>query len=450
MIEKVLIAGRHLAALEAIRACRTLGVSSVALYRPDDAFAPYVRIADEAHVWAGDPELDAERLLALARRSNADAILATDARAMDESLATAARSAGLVWAGLPPATIRLLQDIPAFRGAAHGLGISVVPWAAVRSAEEACGFAEREGLPVILHDPHGPTARVSSFAGIERVLDDMDDAEWIIDAVPPGGTRIQVGAIRNRSGDVVALSWSTLAVGRRPGVRYAPPRHLSEAAQKLVVERSSDLLTTLGVVGSVVLEWIATADEQVHLSHAHAAVFDTSLLMTELTGTDPTLAQLAIGLDLHLPERPTRPPVASAVEYTVRAQHPSSGYLPTAGRIARQQLPGGIGVRVASALEEGAPFSGLGDTALLRILALGRDRAESTGRGVRALSELSVHGIAHDLSALRAVEVPGAELSAGQLGESPSDEPLPALGETIWIDGREATLRCLPTGTRRE
>ena len=179
-VRRVLIANRGEIALRIIRAAHDLGIKAVAVYTRADSDADFVELADDAWLLdgsgAGETYLDIEKILALAKRSGADAIHpGYGYMAENAQFAQAVIDAGLIWVGPPPAAIELLGDKSGARAVAEAVDAPVAPGSdgAVADLAEAAEVADRIGFPIVVKAVHGGGGR--GFRACAAAEDGLDD-----------------------------------------------------------------------------------------------------------------------------------------------------------------------------------------------------------------------------------------------------------------------------------
>src|SRR5690625_4560110 len=282
-MKKVLVANRGEIAVRIIRACRDLGLASVAVYADDDFGALFTRLADEAYALHGstpaETYLAADRLLAVAERSGADAVhpgygfLAENA-----DFAEAVTAAGLTWVGPPPAAMRLLGDKLSARRLARDLGAPLV--AATEGTVDGPGavhaFAERHGLPVVIKAAHGGGGR-----GLKVVRRHEDITELYGAAVREaeaafgrGGCyverfleqprHVEVQIVADTHGNVRSLGTRDCSLQRRSQklVEEAPAPFLPDAVRTRMEEAARSLCAAAGYTGAGTVEFLLRSEER--------------------------------------------------------------------------------------------------------------------------------------------------------------------------------------------
>lgn len=424
MFKKVLIANRGEIALRIVRACRDIGVTSVAVYSEVDALSQHVRYADEA-VYIGpaparESYLNAERIIEVARRAGADAIhpgygfLAENA-----DFAEACTAAGLTWIGPSPESMRQLGDKIAARELAIKAGLPVVPGGPeITRLEDGRRMAEQVGFPVMVKAAAGGGGRGIRF--IERV-EDFDDAaaRAMQEAQAAFGNpalyvekhlapvrHIEVQIIADKYGNIVPVGERECSIQRRhqkiieecPSVAVTPDlrRSLGRAAVRLA--RAANYHN----VGTV--EFLLTATGQYYFLEMNTRLQVEHPVTEITTGVDLVKDQMlvAAGEELWYDEAEllTR---GWAIECRIVAEDPFNSFLPSVGRIVFAREPAGPGIRVESALYDGIEVTPYYDSLLAKVTAWGRNREGALERMKRALAEFRVVGVATNIPYLQQI-----------------------------------------------
>ncbi|MGO2185851.1 MAG: biotin carboxylase N-terminal domain-containing protein, partial [Brevibacterium aurantiacum] len=270
-VRRVLIANRGEIALRIIRAAHDLGVKAIAVYTRADSDADFVHLADDAWLLdgagPGETYLDIEKILALAKRSGADAIHPGYGYLAENAMfAQAVIDAGLTWIGPPPAAIELLGDKSGAREVAEAVSAPVAPGSdgAVADLEEAAEVAQRIGYPIVIKAVHGGGGRgfracataadleTAYTAATREALSAFGRGECLIEKQIVRPRHIETQCLADAHGNVQVLSTRDCTLQRRNQkiVEEAPAPFLGSDQERLVTEASIRVLAHVGYVGA--------------------------------------------------------------------------------------------------------------------------------------------------------------------------------------------------------
>ena len=416
MFDKVLIANRGEIALRVIRACRELGVSTVAVYSDADAMAPHVREADEAvHIGAApsaESYLRGERII--------DAALQTGARAIHpgygflserEWFARAVRDAGLVFVGPPPEAIAAMGSKTSARQLAIAAGVPVVPGTkdAVRDAAEATTVAAELGYPVLVKASAGGGGKgmrvVARASDLPAALDAArrearnafgDDAVYIEKYIA-GPRHVEIQVLADQHGTVLSLGERECSIQRRHQkmVEEAPSVAVSPELRRRMGETAVAAARAAGYVNAGTCEFLLDATGQFFFLEMNTRLQVEHPVTEMVTGIDLVQWQLRIAAGERLPFRQEEiVPKGWAIECRITSEDPSNGFLPSTGRIGYLRLPGGPGVRWDGGIGIGSEIGLHYDPMLAKLIVWAPSRDAAIARMHRALLELTVDGVA--------------------------------------------------------
>jgi len=414
-LRKVLVANRGEIAVRVIRACRELGISSVAVFSEADRLALHVRRADEAYAIGPAPSrqsyLSIERILDAARRSGADAVhpgygfLAENA-----AFARACEDAGLVFIGPSSATIALMGEKTSARRLAVEAGVPVVPGTLhpVSDLGEIRHEAARIGFPVMLKAAAGGGGkglrRVSDAASLEQALARArseaksafgDDSVYVEKAIlRPRHIEIQV--IADSHGNALHLFERECTIQRRHQkvIEESPSPFVSPELRQRMGALSVALVKRARYVNAGTLEFLVDQDRQPYFLEMNTRLQVEHPVTELVTSQDLVKLQILVaqGEALPLRQQDLRQN-GHAIECRVYAEDPSRGFLPSPGRILALRVPGGPGVRDDSGVYEGYDVPIHYDPLISKLVVWGATRDEAVARMRRAVSEYKVLGI---------------------------------------------------------
>ncbi len=414
-ISTVLVANRGEIALRIVRACRELGLRSVAVYSDADAEAAHVRHADDAvHIGkssASKSYLDAEAVLAAARSSGADAVHPGYGFLSERaSFARAVADAGLVWVGPPADVIERMGDKAAARAVAAGAGVPVVPGSdELADSDAAVAAAAEIGYPVLVKAAAGGGGRgirpAASDEELRRVVVEArreaasafgSDAVYLERALPRP-KHIEVQVVADGQGGVVHCFERDCSLQRRRQkvLEEAPAPGLDEGVRRAMCDAAVALAREVGYVGAGTVEFLLDTDSGEFFFIEMNTRIQVEHPVTELvTGLDLVALQLRVADGEPLPLAQDDIECRGvALEFRVNAEDPDDDFLPTPGEVTALELPGGPGVRVDTAIAAGDVIPPFYDSMVAKLAVWGPDRAAALARGRRALAEYRVEGI---------------------------------------------------------
>jgi acetyl-CoA carboxylase biotin carboxylase subunit len=413
-VHKVLIANRGEIALRVIRACRELGLATVAVYSTADQDALHVRRADEA-VCIGPPHaresyLNVPALLQAARQANADAVHpGYGFLAESSSFAAACRDEGLVFVGPSPETIEAMGDKAEARRLADFAGVPTVPGSEGKaSLEQALEAAADVGYPVLLKAAAGGGGR-----GIRAVRDEAELGELVAQAAMEAGAafgdqslyvekllvdarHVEVQVLGDSHGNLIHLFERECSLQRRRQklLEESPAPTLAAATRAAMTEAALRLARSAGYENAGTIEFLLDRDGSFYFIEMNTRIQVEHPVTEMVTGFDLVKEQLRIARGEPLSVRQDELTMhGAAIEVRINAEDPERAFLPSPGEITALELPGGPGVRVDTAAYMGYHVPPFYDSLLAKLICWGRDREEAIARTRRALEEFRVDGI---------------------------------------------------------
>ncbi|HEX7006207.1 MAG TPA: acetyl-CoA carboxylase biotin carboxylase subunit [Alphaproteobacteria bacterium] len=413
MFEKVLIANRGEIALRIHRACRDLGISTVAVHSTADADAMHVRLADES-VCIGPPPardsyLNIPAIVSAATITGADAIhpgygfLAENA-----NFAAIVEEHGLVFIGPSPEHIRMMGDKVQAKATMRELGVPVVPGSdgPVKDAAEIGDLAGRIGYPVLIKAAAGGGGRGMKVArGPDELADQLrvarqeaqanfgDDAVYI-EKYLSAPRHIELQIIADGQGGVIHLGERDCSLQRRHQklLEEAPSPALNAAARERLGAIGTGALKKLGYRNAGTIEFLYENGE-FYFIEMNTRVQVEHPVTEMISGFDIVREQIRIAAGAPLSIRQDQVTLSGhAIECRINAENPDT-FAPSPGRISEYHPPGGLGVRVDSALYSGYRVPPHYDSLVAKLIVHGNTRNECLMRLRRALEEYVIGGI---------------------------------------------------------
>ncbi len=455
-IHRILVANRSEIAVRVLRAVRSVGLESVAVYSDVDREALHVRLADRSVAIGGatgaESYLNIDALLAAARAAEADAIH-PGYGFLSESAEFARRveSEGLVFLGPRPETLEQFADKSSAYTALEALGVPPVRGdrQPPTTPAELHARAGSIGFPLLLKATGGGGGK-----GI-RVVERAEDLEpaWraarneaeqafassdvILEKFLVEARHIEIQFLGDGCGGVQVFPERDCSLQRRHQkiLEETPAARLDNAVRSRLLRASAGAVSAARYRGAGTLEFLVAPDGSPFFLEMNPRIQVEHPITEEVVGTDLVAAQIEIAAGRRLPEwtgdldAVRFQPRGAAVEFRLTAEDPARGWLPSTGTVKGLRLPGGPGVRVDTALELGTVVTPHYDSLLAKIIAHGRDRDAAFARLRLALRETRVDGIATNLAfGLRLLDdaaVRGARTHCQYLESLPPGGPPP-------------------------
>ena len=415
MFKKILIANRGEIALRVIRACRELGIRTVAVYSSADRESLHVRFADEEVCIGPGPAresyLNIPRIIAAAEITGADAIhpgygfLAENAE-----FAEICQGSGLVFIGPTADQIRAMGDKIAARKAMQKAGVPVVPGSdgAVAELAQARAIVEEIGFPVMLKAAAGGGGK-----GMRRVREPEElergfvtarseaeaafgDGSLYIEKLIERSRHIEFQVLGDTHGRVIHLNERDCSVQRRHQklIEEAPSPVMTPDLRKEMGTAAVAGAKTIDYVGAGTLEFLVDRDLRYFFIEMNTRIQVEHPVTEVCTGFDLVKEQIrvAAGEPLSMPDRPITLR-GHAIECRVNAEDPDHDFRPSPGTIRTYHPPGGPGVRLDSHVYAGYTVPPHYDSLLAKLIVHGNTRQEALARSILALEMFVIEGV---------------------------------------------------------
>ena len=416
MFGKVLVANRGEIALRIFRTLRELGIGSVAVYSEADRSAVHVAYADEAFALGGltaaESYLAVDKLLEAARRMGAEAVhpgygfLAENA-----SFASAVEAAGLVWIGPPPSAIELMGSKTRARQAMQAAGVPIIPGTTdpVCSADEVVALGEQIGYPLLIKAAAGGGGKgmkvVASAAEAAQAFESaqregqsyFSDASVYVERYLEDPRHIEVQVLADAHGHVIHLGERDCTIQRRHQklIEETPSPAVGPELRERIGRIAVDAARAAGYRSAGTVEGLLAPGGDYFFMEMNTRIQVEHTVTELVTGLDLIREQVLIAAGEPLSLRQEDVVLRGhAIECRINAEDPSSGFLPSPGRITRYREPAGPGVRVDSGVAAGSEISGLYDPMIAKLIVHDTDRETARRRMLRALAEFEIGGVA--------------------------------------------------------
>ncbi len=412
---KVLIANRGEIAVRVIRACRELGVKTVAVFSEADRESLHVLLADEAVPIGPPPAAESylviDKLIAAARATGAEAVhpgygfLAENA-----NFAQACLDAGLTFIGPPPAAIRAMGDKMAARRVALKLGVPVVPGTEqpVSDDAEAARVAERVGYPVMLKAAMGGGGKgmrlvpaPGDLAGALRAARAeagaaFGDAAVYIERYVEEPRHIEIQVLADAHGGVVYLGERECSIQRRHQklVEESPSPFVTPEMRRRMGEAACRVAAAVGYVNAGTVEFLVDRERTFYFLEMNTRLQVEHPVTELVTGRDLVKDQLRIAAGEKLGFGQDDVALHGwAIECRVNAEDPFASFIPSPGTVVGLRAPGGPWVRDDTGVYAGCTIPRFYDTLMAKLIVWGPDRDAAIARMTRALGEYKVAGV---------------------------------------------------------
>jgi acetyl-CoA carboxylase biotin carboxylase subunit len=426
LLKSILIANRGEIAVRIVRACREMGIRSIAVYSDVDEGALHNRLADEAHrlgpAPAGESYLSVPRLLDVAKKTQAQAVHpGYGLLSEDADFASAVIAAGLVFIGPPPSVIAIMGDKLAARAAARRCGVPLLPGSegTIADATAALRVAKAIDFPLLVKACFGGGGRgmrvVQDSDGLASALRDagreakaaFGRAEVYLERFFASARHVEVQVLGDAHGNLLHLGDRDCSVQRRHQklIEEAPAPELSSSLRAALAEAAIRLSASVGYQSVGTVEFLVDAKTGGFYFLEMNTRLQVEHGVTELvSGVDLVQAQIrvAAGEPLGFSQDDVRIN-GHAMQGRIAAEDPWDAFRPRAGKIDRLSLPLGPWLRLDFGVEAGDVISAHYDSMFGKLQAWGPNRESARRRLAVGLDLFKISGIATTAPYLRQV-----------------------------------------------
>jgi acetyl-CoA carboxylase biotin carboxylase subunit len=415
VFSKVLIANRGEIALRIIRACKELGIATVAIYSEADVDSLHVQLADEAvcigPAQSAESYLKIDRIISAAEITDVDAIhpgygfLAENAH-----FAEVCASCNIKFIGPSPAAIRTMGDKNAAREQARKAGVPVCPGSdgIVDSEKSALRIAKKIGYPVMLkavaggggrgmRPAHNDGSLIQAFHAARTEAEKaFGNGDVYIEKLIEHPHHIEFQVIGDSHGRLVHLGERDCSIQRRNQkiVEECPSQLLDADLRKRMGQCSVDLAGSVGYENAGTVEYLVDKSGSFYFMEMNTRIQVEHPVTEEVYGCDLVREQIRLAAGEHLSQHVAEArPRSHAIECRINAEDPDSNFQPSPGTIDLYYAPGGRGVRIDSHVYSKYTIPPYYDSMIAKLICVGASRYSTVRRMARALSEYLITGI---------------------------------------------------------
>jgi len=414
-IKKILIANRGEIALRVIRACKEMGIASVAVYSDADKDSLHVKYADEA-VNIGPPlsrksYLNIENIIKAANDKNADAIHpGYGFLSENDSFAKVCLENGLIFIGPSSECIAAAGNKSSARKKISALGIPIIPGSnsVISSPDEAINIAEDVGYPVILKASGGGGGRgmriahnkeelaeaISVASGEARAA--FGNPDLYLEKYIQKPRHIEIQILGDSFGNYIHLGERECSIQMRYQklIEESPSPFVDEALRNKLGETAILIARSIGYKNAGTMEFLVDSNKDFYFMEVNARVQVEHPVTEMITGIDIVQQQILIAAGNKLEFKQSDIRLSGwSMECRINAADPGDNFMPSPGKIENLVLPGGPGVRLDTHIYNNYEVSPFYDSLIGKLLVWGKDRPMAIKRMQRALSEFRLQGI---------------------------------------------------------
>ena len=414
MIKKILIANRGEIAVRIARACREMGIRSVAIFTDADRHALHVKKADEAYNIGPDSVagyLNAHRIVNLAVATGCDALHpGYGFLSENPQLAEICVRRNIRFIGPNAEVIRRMGDKTEARRSMQTAGVPVVPGTDgnLASLDEAISIAGQIGYPIMLKATSGgggrgirrcndePALRRNYDRVISEATKAFGSADLFLEKCIDNPRHIEIQILADSHDHVVHLFERDCSIQRRHQklIEIAPSPQLSDEQRALLGDYAVRAARAVNYQNAGTVEFLMTEDQQFFFMEMNTRLQVEHTVTEAITGVDIVQEQIRIASGLPLRYRQDEISRRGfAMEFRINAEDPKNDFLPSFGRITRYLAPGGPGVRTDAAIYTGYPIPPYYDSMCAKLTVWALDWEQLLARAARALEDMGVYGV---------------------------------------------------------
>ncbi len=415
MFNKVLIANRGEIALRVIRACKELGIRTVAVYSEADRDSLHVRFADEA-ICIGEPKssesyLSIPAIISAAEISDVDAIHPGYGFLSERAhFAEICESCKITFIGPPPDAIKKMGDKSVAKDTMRKARVPTVPGSdgVVKSEQEAIKIAEKIGYPVMIKASAGGGGkgmriahnRPSLVSGLQMAQTEAQAAfgnnEVYIEKYIDGARHIEIQVLADKFGNTIHLRERECSIQRRHQklIEETPSPAINSKTREKMGEAAIKAAKAVGYFSAGTVEFILDKDGSFYFMEMNTRIQVEHSITEMITGVDLVKEQIhiAAGEKIKLSQKDIGC-IGHSMECRINAEDPENNFMPSPGKVAMYHPSGGPGIRVDSHLYTGYTVPPYYDSLIAKLIVHADDRSQAIARMRRALEEFMVEGI---------------------------------------------------------
>ncbi len=467
MFKKILIANRGEIAVRVIRACRELGIASVAVYSDVDRASLHVRKADEAYpigpAAAAESYLNIPKLLEVAKRSRAEAIHpGYGFLSENPKFARACADAGVKFIGPTASSMEMMGSKTRARQHMEEVGVPFVPGTAhgLQSLDEAMRIASSVGYPVMLKAAAGGGGKgmrlVQTPGELKSALESarseaqraFGDDEVYIEKAILNPRHIEMQVLADEHGNTVWLGERECSLQRRHQkvLEEAPSPVVDAEMRRRMGEVAVQVAKAAKYTNAGTVEFLVDANKNFYFLEMNTRLQVEHPITELITGLDLVHLQIRIAAGEKLPFTQDAIRIRGhAMECRIYAEDPDNNYFPSPGKITLLLSPSGPGIRRDSGMYEGWTVPIDYDALLAKLIGYGSDRQQTIGRLRRALNEYFVGGIKTNISLFRRI-LENPDFQAGRVDTGFLDRLLAQPPDIGAQDGNGADVAAIAAG----
>lgn len=423
-ITKVMIANRGEIALRIIRACKELGMTSVAIFSEADINGMWVKKADECYPITGDPiraYLDYEPVISLALKSGCDAIHPGYGFLSESAeFAKACEEKGIIFIGPKPEHIALFGDKMASKVAMREVGVPVLEGTdePITDKHEGAKVAAQIGFPVIIKAAYGGGGRgmriVKKAEDFAELFDSATNesikffgkGDVFIEKYVENPRHIEIQIIADKHGNVLHLGERDCSIQRRHQkvIEIAPSPLLSDTARKELYRIATKAMFKLGYESVGTMEFLLDENDTIYFIEMNTRVQVEHPVTEIITGVDiiQRMIEIAEGDKLIFLQEEIKFR-GYAIEFRINAEDPNKNFFPSTGTVTSYMAPGGPGVRMDSALYTGYQIPANYDSMVGKLIVWALDWEGAVKKARRALDEFTIEGFTTNIPLHRSI-----------------------------------------------
>lgn len=415
MFKKILIANRGEIAVRIIRACHEMGIKVVAIYSETDKDAMHVKLSDEAYcigkTAVKDTYLNVQNILSVAIHTKAEAIHPgygflsenTDFAKMCEEF-------GITFIGPNPDIVSKMGDKSNAKDTMKSAGVPTVPGSdgEIEQVEEAIEIAKNIGYPVIVKASAGGGGKGMRVVNSEdELISSIETAQKeaqnffgnprvYIEKYLEYTRHVEIQLVGDNYGNVVHLGERDCSIQRRHQklVEESPSPALNEELRNAMGNAAVKVAKAIKYNSVGTVEFLLAEDNNFYFMEMNTRIQVEHGVSEMITGIDLLKEQIAIAAGEKLSFAQEQVKInGCAIECRINAEDPAMNFIPTPGKINNYIAPGGIGIRVDSAVYTGYTIPPYYDSMVSKVIAFGRTREEAISRMKRALDEFVIEGV---------------------------------------------------------